>query len=165
MRDGVVLERGKHDELLSNTDGPYSRLVAAQNLRETREGIDMDRQSCSKIVDGDADIEEAALEETPLDRSKSRRSLISEILEQRKAQGPENCKTEYSMVHLFVRMANINKGQWKSYLFGSLFAIGEYSNLLNYLRFSLSFCSCWMHLSSICDHLVCVQRHYSSQLV
>jgi len=156
MGDGVVLERGKHDELLGNEDGPYTRLVATQRLRETREGIDMDDvmgQSSSETVEGDADIEEAALEEAPLDRSKSHRSLASEI-------GPENREKEYSMFYLFVRMLNINKGQWKSYLFGCLSAIGEYSNMLNFLRFSLSVYSMWMRLSSIRDRLVCVQQHY-----
>ena len=141
MGDGVMLERGKHEELLRNESGPYTRLVAAQRLRETREGIDMDDvmgQSSSDAAKGDADIEEAALEESPLDRRKSHRSLASEIFEKRKAQGQKNHEMEYSMFYLFVRMSKINRGQWKSYLFGCLFAIGEYSNLLNYLRFSLA---------------------------
>lgn len=136
MGDGVVLERGKHDELLRNEDGPYTRLVAAQRLRETREGIVMDDVMAQSSVEGDAEVKEATLEEVPLDRSKSYRSLASEILEKRKAQGPENRKKEYSMFYLFARMSSINKGQWKSYLFGCLAAIGEYSNLLTYPRFS-----------------------------
>jgi len=30
------------------------------------------------------------------------------------------------MFYLFKRMGRINQGEWKSYLFGSLFAIGQY---------------------------------------
>lgn len=138
MGDGVVLERGKHEELLSNESGPYTRLVAAQRLRETREGIDMDdvmgQPSCD-AVKGDADIEEVALEGSPLDRSKSHRSLASEIFERRKAEGPKNREMEYSLFYLFVRMSKINKGRWKSYLFGCLFAIGEYSNFVGLSAF------------------------------
>lgn len=158
--DGVILEGGKHDELLNNEDGPYTRLVSAQRLREKREGINMDDvmgQSSGVAVEGDADIEKAAFEGIPIDRSKSHRSLASEILEQCKTRGPENREMKYSMFYLFVRMAKINKGRWRSYLFGFLFAIGEYSNSLNYLRFSLSLCSDWIRLSGIWYPLVYVQ--------
>ena len=128
MGEGAVLEMGKHNELLRNEDGLYSRLVAAQRLRETRETIDLDDivgQSSGITVSGPTDIEKAALEEIPLGRSNTHRSLASEILEQRKAQGPEK-REEYSMFYLFKRMGRINKDEWKSYLFGCLFAIGQY---------------------------------------
>jgi ATP-binding cassette subfamily B (MDR/TAP) protein 1 len=126
MGDGVVLERGKHDELLGNEYGPYSRLVAAQRLREAGEGIDVDNvtEQSSKVIEGPADVEKMALDGIPLDRSNTHRSLASEILEQRRAQGPE--KREYSMFYLFKRMGRINQDEWKSYLFGCLFAIGQY---------------------------------------
>ncbi|KAH9962226.1 P-loop containing nucleoside triphosphate hydrolase protein [Russula dissimulans] len=127
--DGSVLESGKHGELLSNEDGPYGRLVAAQRLREAREAIDLGEEdfvetSSEKAVQGPADIEKAALEEIALDRTNTQRSLASEILEQRKAQGLRKREREYSMFYLFKRMGKINKGEWKSYLFGCLFSIG-----------------------------------------
>jgi ATP-binding cassette subfamily B (MDR/TAP) protein 1 len=128
MGDGVVVESGKHDELLTNEDGPYARLVAAQRLREVREGIDVDiiGQSSGKAVEGHMDIEKAALEEIPLGQSITHQSLASEVLEQRKTQSPAK-REEHSMFCLFTRMGRINKGEWKSYLFGCLFAMGQYS--------------------------------------
>jgi ATP-binding cassette subfamily B (MDR/TAP) protein 1 len=130
MGNGVVLERGKHDELLSDEDGAYARLVAAQRLREAREAIDIADvpvgQSSEKAVESNADIEKAALEEIPLGRSNTHKSLASEILEQRNAEGLSKHEKEYSMFYLFRRMGRINKGEWKNYLFGCLFAIGKY---------------------------------------
>ena len=126
MGDGVLLERGKHDELLRNEYGPYSRLVAAQRLREACEGIDVDNvtEQSSKVIEGPTDVEKMVLDGIPLDRSNTHRSLASEILEQRRAKGPE--KREYSMFYLFKRMGRINQDEWKSYVFGCLFAIGQY---------------------------------------
>ncbi|KAI0287212.1 P-loop containing nucleoside triphosphate hydrolase protein [Russula brevipes] len=126
--DGVVLESGKHDELLSNQDGPYARLVASQRLREARVGIDIDDedingQPSQKAVEGPSDMEKAALEEIPLGRSTTQWSLASQILEQRKAQGSTEREKEYSMFYLFKRMGRINKAEWKGYLFGCLFSI------------------------------------------
>jgi len=126
-----MIESGKHGELLSNEDGPYARLVAAQRLREAREVIDLDgtdlvEPPSEKAVHSPADIEKAALEEVPLGRTNTQRSLASEILEQRKVQGSGKREKEYSMLYLFKRMGRINKGEWKSYLFGCLFSIGGY---------------------------------------
>ena len=131
MGGGAVLERGKHDELLSNEDGPYARLVAAQRLREARDEIDIsgvipvEQESCEK-AGSIADIEKAAMEEIPLGRRNTSRSLASEIIEQRKEQGSSNREKSYSMYYLFKRMGRINKGEWKHYLFGTIFAIGNY---------------------------------------
>ena len=73
MGGGVVLERGKHDELLSNEDGPYARLVAAQRFREAHDDIHIGdvvpvgQESCEKDVESSADIVKAAMmEEAPL---------------------------------------------------------------------------------------------------
>jgi ATP-binding cassette subfamily B (MDR/TAP) protein 1 len=132
MGGGCVLERGKHDELLSNEDGPYARLVAAQRLREARDEINVGdvvpvgQESCEKTVESSADIEKAAMEEVPLGRRNTSKSLASEIIEQRKSQGPSNREKEYSLFYLFKRMGKINKGEWKHYLFGCVFSIGKY---------------------------------------
>jgi ATP-binding cassette subfamily B (MDR/TAP) protein 1 len=128
--DGAVLERGKHDELLGNDDGLYTRLVAAQRLREAREVTDVDEvigQSSEKTVEDHIDIEKAALEEIPLGRSNTHRSLASEILEQRKGQGSAKREKEYTLLYLFKRMGRINKGEWRSYLLGLIAFIGQYS--------------------------------------
>lgn len=128
MGDGRVLEKGKHDELLSNEDGPYARLVAAQRLREARDEIDIadvtvGQESGEKAVESSADIEKAAMEEVPLGRRNTSRSLASEIIEQRKLQGLSNKEKDYSLFYLFKRMGRINSGEWKHYLFGCLFCI------------------------------------------
>jgi ATP-binding cassette subfamily B (MDR/TAP) protein 1 len=130
MGDGAVLEMGKHDELLSNEDGPYTRLVTAQRLREASEGVDVDDvigQSSGNTVEGHIDVQKAAPEEISLGRINTHRSLASEIIEQGKAQGTAKREKEYSTFYLFKRMGKINQGEWKSYLFGCLFSIGQYS--------------------------------------
>lgn len=124
--DGAVIEKGKHNELLSDENGPYARLVAAQKLRETRELGDEDEtaQISEKSAEGPSDIEKEALEEIPLGRSNTHRSLASEILDQRKKMTDGQREKEYGMIYLFKRMSAINRGEWKRYLMGSLFAIG-----------------------------------------
>jgi ATP-binding cassette, subfamily B (MDR/TAP), member 1 len=127
-----VLERGKHEELLSDEDGPYARQVAAQRLRhgEAREVTDVNdviRQSSGKIVEDQIGADKAVLEEIPLGRSNTHRTLASELLEQRKSQGSAKREKEYSMFYLFKRMGRINKGEWKSYLLGCICCIGQYS--------------------------------------
>ena len=161
--DGVLLERGKHDELLKNEDGPYSRLVVARSLpaSESHKGTDMDNvigQSSGTTVESHTDIEKAAPEKVPLDRSDTHNSLASEILEKRTARSPAR-REEYSVFHLFKRIGRINKDEWKSYLFGCLFALGQYSPLSNDLGCSLSVCSNGISLSNSHYRLVCVQRH------
>jgi len=132
MGGGCVLERGKHNELLSNEDGAYARLVAAQRLREARDEINVGdvvpvgQGSCEKAVESSVDIEKAAMEEVPLGRRNTSKSLASEIIEQRKSQRLSNQEKEYSLFYLFKRMGRINKGEWKHYLFGCLFSIGKY---------------------------------------
>ncbi|KAH9174816.1 P-loop containing nucleoside triphosphate hydrolase protein [Lactarius sanguifluus] len=125
MGDGAVIEKGRHNELLSDENGPYARLVAAQKLREAREIVDEDvtAEVSEKSAEGPTDIEREALEEIPLGRSHTHRSLASEILEQRKTLADGRREKEYSMFYLFRRMGAINKREWKSYLFGSLFAV------------------------------------------
>jgi ATP-binding cassette subfamily B (MDR/TAP) protein 1 len=126
--DGAVIEKGRHNELLNDEDGAYARLVAAQKLREAREVGEEDgmAQVFEKSAEVSADIEREALEEIPLGRSNTHRSLASEILEQRKTQTAAQ-REEYSSIYLFRRMGVINKGEWKRYLIGTLFAIGAFA--------------------------------------
>jgi ATP-binding cassette subfamily B (MDR/TAP) protein 1 len=132
MGGGRVLERGKHDELVSNEDGAYARLVAAQRLRETRDEIDVagvvpvGQESCEKAIESSADIEKAAMEEVPLGRRDTSRSLASVIVEQRKSQRLSNQEKQYSLFYVFKRMGWINRAEWKQYLFGCVFAVGKY---------------------------------------
>ena len=125
--DGAVIEKGRHNELLNDENGAYARLVAAQKLRETREVGENDEmgQVFEKSTEVSADIEREALEEIPLGRSNTHRSLASEILEQNKTRTAAQ-REEYSSFYLLKRMGAINKGEWKRYVMGSICAIGAF---------------------------------------
>lgn len=139
MGGGLILESGTHNELLSNENGAYARLVAAQKLRDEREKqaqIEEEANSTDSITaasdEGGADaaakeaeaIEKAAREEVPLSREKSSQSLASEILKQKLTEKDE-AEKRYSMPYLMKRMALINKENWRRYLIGTIAAICE----------------------------------------
>ncbi|KAI0061382.1 P-loop containing nucleoside triphosphate hydrolase protein [Artomyces pyxidatus] len=121
MGEGVVIEHGKHAELLRDESGAYSRLVAAQKLREQKEEEDSVDDTSEKLGNP-VDIEKEAADEIPLGRRDTRRSLASEIVEQRKREQTEQ-KTEYSLLYLFKRMGAINKSEWKRYTLGIIASI------------------------------------------
>ncbi|PCH40227.1 multidrug resistance protein 1 [Wolfiporia cocos MD-104 SS10] len=128
MGDGLVLESGTHNELLQDENGPYSRLVAAQRLRDAREkrGNEEADDATAKGVEEEEeeeDYEKAAQQEIPLSRSKSARSLASEILEQRQKEKGQTGERDYGMIYLMRRFFGINKENWVMYLFGSIAAI------------------------------------------
>jgi ATP-binding cassette subfamily B (MDR/TAP) protein 1 len=140
MGGGLVLEQGRHGELLRNADGPYAKLVAAQKLREAVEpskktdGTDEDDVSAvDEVADstGAPDYEKEAQEEVPLGRSNTRQSLASAILEQRR-QGRAAEKKDYSLPYLFKRMGYINRAQWKQYVLGVFFAIREFFSFCSF---------------------------------
>ncbi|THH18900.1 hypothetical protein EW146_g2189 [Bondarzewia mesenterica] len=123
MGDGLVLEKGKHNDLLQ-VDGPYARLVAAQKLRDTQDLVSKDVEVDSVSSTGtEDDVEKAAEEEIPLGRRNTQQSLASAIMKQRKQELSEKERREYSVSELFMRMAKINKDEWRKYVFGSIFAI------------------------------------------
>lgn len=135
---GVILESGTHNELLSDENGAYARLVAAQKLRDEREkqaqieeeensvdsataASDEGAEAAAKEAEAAA-IEKAAREEVPLSRERSAQSLASEILQQKLAE-KSNEEKRYSMTYLMKRMALINKENWRRYAFGAVAAI------------------------------------------
>ncbi|KLO15998.1 P-loop containing nucleoside triphosphate hydrolase protein [Schizopora paradoxa] len=132
MGKGVVLEQGTHEELLSNPDSAYARLVAAQKLREANERRDGDDDDASGASSDDLlaqekaeaqQMEREALAEIPLGRKNTGRSLASELIEQRnKDVGGKYAETDYSLYYIFKRMGGLQSEVWKSYLFGSIFA-------------------------------------------
>ncbi|KZT56320.1 P-loop containing nucleoside triphosphate hydrolase protein [Calocera cornea HHB12733] len=134
MGDGQVLEHGTHNELLSNENGAYARLVNAQKLRE-RQTTDADndddalttgeKRSAGALMT-DAEAKEAAAAEIPLQRTGTGRSVGSEIMEKRRQQGllPEQQEDrDYGFVYLFKRMGLLNREALKLYGFGTIFAI------------------------------------------
>ncbi|KAF5369355.1 hypothetical protein D9758_002765 [Tetrapyrgos nigripes] len=118
MGDGLVLEQGTHNELLSNEEGPYARLVQSQKLREaTQTEVEVESEE-------EKDMEKAAREEIPLGRKNTGHSLASEILEQKKQDLEANQKKdEYSLAYLFYRIGRLNTEGWRTYAIGSVFAI------------------------------------------
>ncbi|CCM03554.1 uncharacterized protein FIBRA_05690 [Fibroporia radiculosa] len=124
MGDGLVLESGSHNELLQDENGPYSRLVAAQKLREAREKRSTDESDSDTVASepGEEDYEKAAEQEVPLSREKSGRSLASQILEQKQKEKDEAAQETYGAVFIFRRFFGINKENWKMYMCGFLAA-------------------------------------------
>jgi ATP-binding cassette subfamily B (MDR/TAP) protein 1 len=120
MGDGLVLEQGTHDELLSR-GGAYAALVQSQKLREVRDPVQSDDDD-SSTPDEHEDMEKLARDEVPLGRKNTGQSLASEILEQkRKAQGDKE-DSDHSLPYLFKRMGKINRAEWRHYLFGGIAA-------------------------------------------
>jgi len=121
MGEGLVIEQGTHNELLRDENGPYSRLVTAQKLREKRE-IDKDSDSDTAASGEAEDIEKKVRNEIPLGRQNSGHSLASEIIAQRQTvQGGEK-DDDYNLPYLFMRMGKINRDGWKNYQFGIIAA-------------------------------------------
>ncbi|KAE9400469.1 multidrug resistance protein 1 [Gymnopus androsaceus JB14] len=120
MGEGVVLEEGTHDELIAKGDA-YARLVQSQKLREAAE-ITEAAEDGEPLNEKPEDIEKAALEEIPLGRKNTGRSLASEILEQKQQEGLVE-RTDYGIIYLFRRMGRINSASWRNYLIGGISAI------------------------------------------
>jgi ATP-binding cassette subfamily B (MDR/TAP) protein 1 len=120
MGNGLVLEEGTHDELLSR-GGAYAGLVQAQKLRETAQ---VDEGSDSDTRDEPDDVEKLARGEVPLGRKDTEQSLASEIIKQRNKERDRQKEADYSLTYLFLRMGKINREDWRRYLVGTMGAIG-----------------------------------------
>jgi ATP-binding cassette subfamily B (MDR/TAP) protein 1 len=120
MGNGLVLEEGTHDELLSH-GGAYAGLVQAQKLRETAQ---VDEGSDSDTRDEPDDVEKLARGEVPLGRKDTEQSLASEIIKQRNKERDRQKEADYSFTYLFLRMGKINREDWRRYLVGTVGAIG-----------------------------------------
>ncbi|KIK69504.1 hypothetical protein GYMLUDRAFT_33870 [Collybiopsis luxurians FD-317 M1] len=118
MGDGVVLEMGTHNELVANETGPYAKLVQSQKLREAAEVTEATEDG----EEAPQDMEKAALEEIPLGRKNTGRSLASEIIEQKQKDAVAE-RTDYGLLYLFRRMGRINASSWKKYLVGGCAAV------------------------------------------
>jgi ATP-binding cassette subfamily B (MDR/TAP) protein 1 len=128
MGDGLILEQGTHSELLRDENGPYSRLVAAQKLREKREDELKDSDSDTAASGEASGIEKKTRDEVPLGRRNSGHSLASEIIEQRrKAEGGEKGEDDYNLSYLFMRMGKINRAGWNNYVLGFIAASCTYT--------------------------------------
>lgn len=124
MGEGEVLESGTHHELLRDPNGPYAKLVQAQQLRDAERGdeeID-DDQSLQKQKDVDA-MEEAAAKEVPLGRAHTKGSLASEIIEKRQKTQGQTVQRQYTLYESFRRMAVLNQHNQRYYYVGVIAAM------------------------------------------
>ncbi|EGO23855.1 hypothetical protein SERLADRAFT_450147 [Serpula lacrymans var. lacrymans S7.9] len=124
MGEGLVLEQGTHDELLSDENGAYSRLVHAQKLRERREKEAGDGDSATAAsVEDEEDIEKAIQEEVPLGRKNTSHSLASDIIKQKEEEkrGVDE-SDDLTLPYLFKRLAGVNREGLHKYLLGAIFA-------------------------------------------
>jgi len=121
MGDGLILEQGTHSELLRDENGPYSRLVAAQQLREMREVELKNLDTDASYVKG-GDMKQTARDELPLGRQKSSHSLASEVI----AQKEQTQNNDYSLFYVFVRLCKLNRTAWKKYGIGVVAASRAY---------------------------------------
>jgi ATP-binding cassette subfamily B (MDR/TAP) protein 1 len=122
MGNGLVLEQGTHKELLRDENGPYSRLVAAQKLREKREVDIKDTDSITAPSSEVEDMDKIAREEIPLGRRNTSRSLASEIIEQKKNGQSDEKEEDHGLFYLFIRMGQLNRAGWPRYVLGLIAA-------------------------------------------
>ena len=118
---GVVLESGTHNELLANQEGVYSKLVAAQKLREVGD-----------VVPVEPDEQQALVSSVPLQRQRSGGAVsignVSEkpsidVAKEETAKLIPPADKAYSMTYLFRRMGSINKANWPLYVYGGIGAV------------------------------------------
>ena len=128
MGDGFVLEAGTHDELLGSPNGHYARLVQAQKFRETEERDEQDflledeEQTKGALAH---EYSKEALDELPLGRKKSGRSLSSELADQKSIALAAEEGT-LGIFYIFRRFFILQSNVWKHYVVGAIFAACEY---------------------------------------
>jgi ATP-binding cassette subfamily B (MDR/TAP) protein 1 len=121
MGDGLVLERGTHTELLADENGAYSRLVAAQSLREGHQDDNLDG-----VISRDESEVEKPRSYDLLDRRSTIRSIGSDVVSQLKEKvGDRAPEEDYGLFYLMRRIAILHRKGLHRYLFGALFAIGN----------------------------------------
>jgi len=148
MGDGLVLERGTHTELLADENGAYSRLVAAQSLREGHEDDNLDG-----VISRDESESEKPRSDEVLERRSTIRSIGSDVVSQLKEKvGDRASEEDYGLFYLMRRIAILHRKGLYRYLIGSLFAIGE-STEHTLLAGLMCFCRQWCRLSCLWYHL------------
>lgn len=154
LGDGELIEHGTHTELL-NANGAYARLVKAQTLREAEEVRSIDEDSSSVDEAGIEKAEEkmVAPEDADLERQKTRHSLASDIIRQKK--GTKDAEAErMSITTVFSRLVKVGKDQWTVYAWGVLFAARKYVHTIEtYLKVGLNWRSLWWYPPWFWNHI------------
>ncbi|KIY50319.1 P-loop containing nucleoside triphosphate hydrolase protein [Fistulina hepatica ATCC 64428] len=120
MGEGVVVEEGNHESLLSDPDGAYYKLVQAQKIRESEES------AATKVMgaeEDEGDEDSRHEDDVFLDRVKTHQSIASQILEQRQQEREKSDSSKYTLVELFLRMLRLNRMSWDRMAVGFVAAI------------------------------------------
>lgn len=118
--DGLVLEHGTHSQLLVNPDGPYSRLVAAQNLRNQSEIMTKKSENTS-AVSGEAEDIQTAAEDIVCGNTTH---TLEKDGEHRKEYDHET-GPEYNLLYMVKRISELNLASWPNYGCGIIAAFCE----------------------------------------
>jgi ATP-binding cassette, subfamily B (MDR/TAP), member 1 len=138
MGDGLVLEQGTHNELLTKTDGPYANLVQAQKLRESEETTELADPKLVEETEGKT-MEKIAEEEVPLGRANTGRPLASGILEKTQSDQSAEKQENMSLFAIFKRIALINRDIWWRYAVGT---VGAILAGFTFPAYGIVFCKC-----------------------
>ncbi|TIB27944.1 hypothetical protein E3P86_03965, partial [Wallemia ichthyophaga] len=117
MGGGEILEVGDHNTLTANPDGAYSKLVAAQSLAQSKS-----EEAAQTKKSNEYGVEEHGEKVLPLDHPKRKRSIASEIFENREKTVYDEEK-HYSMLSVLRRLVKLNRPGWGAYALGATGAI------------------------------------------
>ena len=124
MGGGAVLEHGTHQELLAN-EGPYARLVQAQELRE---GTAAQNDSDNDMAAVSHDVEKVDVERTFSPRQDGPNSMPPGLALEKSAGKKRNESDEgdYTFFYLFRRIASLARPWYTIYALGACSSIGEF---------------------------------------
>jgi ATP-binding cassette subfamily B (MDR/TAP) protein 1 len=118
--DGLVLEHGTHSQLLGNPNGPYSRLVTAQNLRDQSE-VTTKKSENASAGSGEAEDVQTAAEDI---ECRNTTHTLAKDGEHRKEYDYET-GPEYNLLYMVKRVAGLNLASWLNYGCGIIAAFSE----------------------------------------
>ena len=123
MGEGAVLEHGTHQELLAN-DGPYARLVQAQELRK---GTETQNDGDKDLAGVNRDVEKVDAERTFPSHQDSLGSMPSDLALERSAERKRSKtdKGNYTLFYLFRRIGSLARPWYTIYTLGACSSIGK----------------------------------------
>ena len=120
MGSGAVLESGTHTELLNKgEDGVYSKLVAAQQLREAQDAANAE-QMPHEINE---DIVSLQRQHSVISVASQKHSFVVDPKQEEIATLVASKEKTYSISYLFWRMSRLAAPNWHLYLYGALGAM------------------------------------------
>lgn len=118
--DGLVLEHGTHSQLLSNSNGPYSRLVTAQNLRKGSE-VTTKKPENDVALSGETEDMQTAAEGTVCRNTTHTLAIVREHTK----EYDHETEPEYNLFYMVKRIGGLNRAGWLNYGCGIIAALCE----------------------------------------